>query len=167
MRDTLDCENPDKTAPLGNCISDGSTVAVVGESFWRLPPTRRTITGLISLLRSLRGAAVAPAGHFGWSVEGSQRQVGMPRRQMSPPHIAVRYSGQSPVRETTITGTLFSERPTNFTMSSYLPSSRWSSQTTMEISFQASAVPLAATVEATTGATEHCRRTWASFRRTT
>ncbi len=39
-------------------------------------PTRRTITGLMPtfLLGSLRGAAVAPAGHFGWSVEGPQRQ---------------------------------------------------------------------------------------------
>ena len=34
---TLDCRHPDKTGPLGNCTLDGSTIAVVGESFSRLP----------------------------------------------------------------------------------------------------------------------------------
>jgi hypothetical protein len=56
--------------------------AVVGEV--APSPARRTTTGLMPtfLLRSLRGIAVAPAGHLGWSVEGPQRQVGKPKSQM-------------------------------------------------------------------------------------
>jgi hypothetical protein len=45
VRDTLDCEHPDKTAPLGNCIPDGSTVAVVGENFSRLPHPEEPLLG--------------------------------------------------------------------------------------------------------------------------